>query len=402
MLYVLPLVFSLTGLALYGVLGGADFGAGFWQLVAGRGPEAAHIRERAHESMAPVWEANHVWLIFVLTVMWTAYPSALASIASTLSLALAVAAVGIILRGAAYALRTAAVGPREEHVIDTLFGISSLVAPFALGAVAGGIASGRVPVGNAAGSLVTSWLNPTSILIGALAVVTGAYLAAVFLCGDSIRAGEAELAERFRIRALGAGVVAGAVAIGGFFVLRDDAHPIFHELVAGRALPALAVSVVAGTATLVLVWWRRFEPARYAAALAVASIVAGWALAQAPRLLPGLTVRQAAASHDTEVAVVVAVLAGGAILFPSLATLFRLSLRGRLTPIAEGPAGAPAPAAGTLKVRAGLWCRIAIALLVAGVGFTNVADAEWEHVFGAACFLGFVFCGLRAAVPVVE
>lgn len=405
MLYVLPLSFALAGLALYGVLGGADFGAGFWQLAAGSGAEAERIRERIHDSMAPVWEANHVWLIFVLTVMWTAYPVALASMASTLSLALLIGGVGILLRGAAYALRSGAARRREQRVLDTVFGVSSLVAPFAFGAAAGGIASGRVPVGNAAGSLVSSWLNPTSVLVGALAVITGAYLAAVFLCGDSTRAGEHDLAEWFRTRALGAGLLAGAAAIGGFSVLRADAHHIFHELLDGRALPALAVSVASGVATLALIWSRRFEPARYAAALAVASLVAGWALAQAPQLLPGLTLRQAAASHDTQVAVVVAVLAGGAILFPSLATLFRLSLRGRLAPVAhdaERESQAQGAPGGTMVPRRAPLLRIAVALLIAGFGFTNVASAEWAHVLGAACLIGFVVSGFRAAVPLED
>ncbi len=151
--------------------------------------------------MAPVWEANHVWLIFVLTVTWTAYPKAFGSLASTLSVALLIAGIGIIFRGAAYALRAGARG-REQRAIDTVFGISSMVSPFALGAAAGGIASGRVPVGNAAGGLFSSWLNPTSILIGALAVLTGAYLAAVFLSGDAVRVNDRDLAETFRARAL--------------------------------------------------------------------------------------------------------------------------------------------------------------------------------------------------------
>lgn len=191
-------------------------------------------------------------------------------------------------------------------------------------------------MGNAAGGLFSSWLNPVSILIGALAVATGAYLAAVFLSGDAGRAGEPELAARFRVRALAAGVV----AIGGLVVLHADAHRLYHELVAGRGLPALAVSVAAGTATLALVWLGRFELARYCAALAVAAIVAGWALAQSPQLLPGLTARQAAAPHDTQVAVLVAILGGGAILLPSLITLFRLQIGGRL---AHGGAETQAP-----------------------------------------------------------
>src|SRR5437763_544260 len=143
MLYALPLVFALIGLALYGVLGGADFGAGFWQLTAGGGKHGERIREHAHKSMAPVWEANHVWLIFVLTVVWTAYPKAFGSIASTLCVALLIAAVGIIFRGAAYALRSGASSLAEQSTIDTAFGISSVIVPFALGAAVGGIASGR-------------------------------------------------------------------------------------------------------------------------------------------------------------------------------------------------------------------------------------------------------------------
>jgi cytochrome d ubiquinol oxidase subunit II len=398
-LYVWPLVFVLAGLALYCVLGGADFGAGFWQLTAGRSEHGNRIREHAHHSMAPVWEANHVWLIFVLTVTWTAYPKAFGSLASTLCVALLIAAIGIIFRGATYALRSGA-RAREERKIDTVFGISSIVSPFALGAAAGGIASGRVPVGNAAGNLFTSWLNPTSILIGVLAVVTGAYMAAVFLSGDAIRTEDRELAETFRTRALAAGVAAGAVAIGGIFVIHADAYQLYRGLVSARALPAVIVSVLAGGTTLALVWARRYEPARYSSALAVAAIIAGWALAQSPTFLPGLTVRQAAAPHDTLVAVVVAVLAGGLLLLPALGTLFRLTLRGRL---GEGHASideaAPTGGMALTPRRTSLLVRLAGALLLAGIGLTVVADAEWAHLLGGACYLSFLVVAFSVAVP---
>src|SRR5882757_224241 len=144
MLQALPLVFVLIGLTLYTVLGGADFGAGFWQLFAGRGPRAEQVREHAHHSMAPVWEANHVWLIFVLTVFWTAYPGAFGAIAVSLVAPLFVAAVGIVLRGTAYALHSGAADHRERRLIDAVFGVSSVLTPFAMGAVVGSIASGRV------------------------------------------------------------------------------------------------------------------------------------------------------------------------------------------------------------------------------------------------------------------
>src|SRR4051812_30793129 len=219
MLEALPLVFVLGGLVLYTVLAGADFGAGFWQLAAGRGEKAVRIREHAHRSMAPVWEANHVWLIFVLTVFWTAYPKAFGSIASTLAIPLFIAALGIIFRGAAYALRSGAVSPREAGAIDTIFSLSSILTPFALGAAIGAIATNRVPVGNAAGDMFSSWLNATSIFIGVLAVTSSAYLAAVYLAADAARDGDAELEQAFRARALGAGMIAGVIAIAGIFIV---------------------------------------------------------------------------------------------------------------------------------------------------------------------------------------
>src|SRR3954471_2470995 len=212
-LSALPLVFVLCGVVLYAVLAGADLGAGFWQLFAGRGQHGEEIREHAHHSMAPVWEANHVWLIFVLTVFWTAYPAAFGSIASTLSIPLFLAGIGIVARGAAYALRAGASTPRELGRIETVFSVSSIVTPFALGTMVGAIATGRVPVGNAAGDRFSSWLGPTSILVGVLAVATAASLAAVYLAADAARRGQVELQRAFRIRALGAGVVAGAVAV---------------------------------------------------------------------------------------------------------------------------------------------------------------------------------------------
>jgi cytochrome bd ubiquinol oxidase subunit II len=398
-LYEIPLFIALGALILYTVLGGADFGAGFWQLMAGRGPRAARIRDHAHHSMGPVWEANHLWLIFVLVIMWTAYPLAFGSIGSTLCVPLFVAAVGIILRGAAYALRAGASTPQEMGRIDTLFSLSSILTPFALGAAVGGIASRRVPVGNAAGDLFTSWLNPTSILIGVLAVAVASYLAAVYLSADAVRIGEPDLARRFRARALVAGVVAGAVALGGLLVLRSDAKPLYQGLVEGDGRVALAVSVLAGVFALALVWRSRFELARYSAALAVAAIVAGWALAQSPVLLPGLTVREAAAPHDTMVALIVALAAGAVILFPSLTLLFRLYLGGvferTATPGGPGPHGAA-----VLSTSAtGLLGRSAGACLILGFGFLTVAESGWAHAVGVAALFAFIALGFIAAVP---
>ena len=397
-LYDVPLVFALIGLAMYTALAGADFGAGAWQLTAGKGPHATRIRDHAHQSIGPVWEANHVWLIFVLTVVWTAYPAAFGSIASTLSVPLFIAVVGIIIRGAAYALRSGTAAPRELRAIDMVTGLSSILTPFALGAAVGGIASGRVPVGNAAGTTFSSWLNATSILIGVLAVATSWYLAAVDLAADSVRVGDRDLERAFRARALGAGLAAGAVAVAGLIVIHSDAHALYRELVRGTGLAAVLLSVVAGLGTLALVWRSRYEPARYTAALAVAAIIFGWALAQAPTFLPGLTVEQAAAPHDTLVAVVVAVVAGGALLFPSLGLLFRLVLRGRLDPGATEPPAAPR-AAVMSAAASGLAGRSAVACLLAGIGFLTIAHAGWAHGIGVACLFAFVVAGFVAVAP---
>jgi cytochrome bd ubiquinol oxidase subunit II len=397
MLQSLPLVFILVGLALYTVLAGADFGAGFWQLVAGRGPHAERVREHAHHSMGPVWEANHVWLIFVITVFWTAYPTAFGSIASTLGLALFIAAIGIIFRGATYALKSGVSAPHESALIDTVFSFSSILAPFALGAALGGIATNRVPVGNAAGHLVSSWLNPTSIFIGVLAVCTCAYLAAVYLAADAARHGDPELEGAFRRRALGAGIVVGVIAIAGIFIVNSDYHRLFHSLLTGRALSAVIASAVAGAGTLVLLYSRRYEWARFTAALAVAAIVAGWALARWPTILPGLTVQQAAAGHDALVWIVVCVLGGGALLFPSLALLFRLSVTGRLRAV-ESP-GDELRRERWLGGNSGVLARSAVACLIVGAGLLNLADARWCHAVGVVCLIGFIVLAFSAIIP---
>jgi cytochrome d ubiquinol oxidase subunit II len=394
------MVFVLLGLVFYVVLGGADFGAAIWQFAVGRGEHGERVREHAHEAVGPVWEANHVWLIFVLTVTWTAYPAAFGSLASTLSVALFVAGLGIIVRGAAYALRSGTSDPREIGRIDAASAVSSVLTPFALGAAVGGLATGRVPFGNAKGDLLTSWLNPTSIFIGALAVAFCAYLAAVYLSADAARRDDGDLVAAFRVRALGAGGVAGVLSIAGLVVLHHDAHHLYHELVAGDGLPALIASVIAGLATFALVVSERYEPARFTAAAAVAAIVAGWALAQQPIFLPGLTVEQAAAPHDVLVTTTVAVLGGAIILFPSLVLLFRLTLGGQLGDAHEEHAAAPGPARDLVLAAApGLLGRVATACLVVGFGLLTVAEAGWAHALGVVALFGFIVVGFAGTVP---
>jgi cytochrome d ubiquinol oxidase subunit II len=344
-----------------------------------------------------------VWLIFVLTVTWTAYPAAFGSIASTLSVALILAALGIVIRGAAYAVSAGASGPRQVRDLDVVSALSSILTPFALGASLGGIASGRVPYGNAQGDLISSWLNPTSAVIGALAIAISAYLAAVYLCDDAQRRGEHDLVAPYRRRALGAGTVAGLLAVAGLVVLRRDAHPLYRELVAGAGFPAVIVSGVAGVAALGLVLRRRFKLARYAAALAVAAIVAGWAMAQEPWLLPGLTVDQAAAPTGTLLAVVIAVAGGAVVVLPSLLLLLRLSIAGRLgydsTGSDDAAAGSGGGRAAAPTLDPGHAAGLATACLLGGVGFLTVAEAGWAHAIGVTMLLAAVALGLAAAVP---
>jgi cytochrome bd ubiquinol oxidase subunit II len=388
-----PAILILVGIATYIVFAGADFGAGLWYLLAGPGPHGRPIRDFTYHAMGPVWEANHVWLIFVLVVTWTAYPTAFGSIMSTLAIPLFIAAIGIIMRGTAYALRSGAEPDREtEGATGFVFGASSILTPFALGTAIGGIAAGEVPVGNAEGDMFTSWLNPTSIAVGVLAVATSAYLAAVYLAGDAERTGEPELARAFSARALAMGVVAGALAVAGLIELRADARGLFDDLTSGAGLVAVIVSAIGGVCTIALVRAGRYEPARVSAALAVAAIIAGWGIAQSPDLLPGLTVAQGAAGDSTLVALLISIAVGLAILVPSLMLLYGLLLRGRFDPgaaaVEEHHEPAPLREARPLVLAAA-------ALLVAGVPLTFLGDGILLGV-GVVALALFVVTGALA------
>jgi cytochrome d ubiquinol oxidase subunit II len=388
-----PVVLILVALAAYAVLAGADFGAGFWQLMGGRGKRDRALRDHAHHAIGPVWEANHVWLIFVLVVCWTAYPTAFGSIASTLAIPLFVAGIGIILRGTAYALRSGTAGLREQRTVEVGFAASSILTPFALGAVIGGIASGRVPVGNAEGDLVTSWLNATSIALGVIAVATAAYLAAVYLAADAVRVGRDDLERAFRVRALAMAVIAGAAALAGLIVVRSDAEPIWHGLTHGSGLAAVILSALAGGAAFILVLRRRYGPARVSAATAVAAIIAGWGLAQRPEFLPGLTIEQAAAGRSTLVSMLVALGLGALILVPSLGLLFTLILRGRFD---EAPEHGPRePGRVTVGTTPRLWPAAGLCLVV-GVVATVAVDSGWGAAVGIPALLAFVALGFVA------
>ena len=311
-----------TGVTAYALFGGADFGAGFWDLLAGGPQRGSAQRKLIEQAIGPVWEANHVWLIFVLVVLWTGFPEAFAAIASSLYVPLTLVAVGVILRGAGFAFRKAVTGVALERLFGATFAASSVITPFFLGAIAGAVASGRVPAGTAEAHPIHSFVNPTSVLGGALAVVVCAYLAAVYLMADADQADDPGLVEAFRRRALAAGVVAGGLALGGIAVLRADAPELFSGLT-GRGWPLVAASALTGVVSLACVWRRRFAAGRFPAAAAVTAVLWGWAAGQYPYLLVGeLTVGQAAADPVALRAVLLSLAVGAVLIAPSLAALF--------------------------------------------------------------------------------
>jgi cytochrome d ubiquinol oxidase subunit II len=315
------LVFLWFGITAYAVLAGADFGGGIWDLFAGGTNAGLQLRRRISASIGPVWEANHVWLIFALVVLWTAFPPVFASITSTLYIPLSIVAFGIIVRGSSFALRKAAPQLALKRAFSPGFGLASFVTPFFLGAVAGAMASGRVPAGIARGDILHSWTGPTSLIGGALAVAGCAYLAAVYLMADAHRNDERVLVESFRRRALITGAVCAALSLVAIDVLRLDAPRLFTGLTT-VALPLVLTSVVASGTSLLSLWQRRYAVIRASAAFAVVTILWAWAAAQYPELLVGsTTVAQAAAPAATLTALVISLSIGAALVLPALGLL---------------------------------------------------------------------------------
>ena len=314
----------------YAIFGGADFGAGFWDLVAGGAKRGERPREVIDHSIGPVWEANHVWLIFVFVLLWTGFPEAYSSITLTLFVPLSLAAFGIVLRGSSFAFRKTVFRTRDRRNFGAAFASSSVLVPFCMGAVAGAVASGRVPAGGVAGDPWTSWLNPTSLLGGVMAVVVVAYLAAVYLVWDSRRLRDLAMVEYFRRRAIGASVVAGVTAFVGIFVLRADARYLFDGLTS-RALPFVLVSAVCGAGSLYLLVRGAHGGARLLAIGAVASVIIGWGVAQWPYILPeSLKVSQAAAPSGTLAALLVAAAGAALIVLPGFILLYALDQKSLL------------------------------------------------------------------------
>jgi cytochrome d ubiquinol oxidase subunit II len=301
-----------AGVVPYALLGGADFGSGFYDLTAGGGVGGVQLRALIEESMGPVWEANHVWLIYIIVMWWTGFPAAFAAATSTLFIPLAAALAGIVLRGASFAFRNFAASFGQARLFGAVFAAASLITPFFLGTVAGAIASGRVPV-NGYGPLVGSWTNPTSLVGGALAVATGVFLAGVYLTDDASRAGLIHLADRLRRRTLIIGILVGLIVFG-------------------RALPLVIIAALAGVLTLALLHRRAYRPARFSAAVAVGAAVTGWGVAQYPWMfVDQLTIQEAAGASTTLEALLVVVAFAAVSVLPSLAYLLWFTQKSKST-----------------------------------------------------------------------
>lgn len=315
-----------VGATMYAVFGGADFGGGLWDLIAGDAERGRKPRARIQRSIAPVWEANHVWLIFILVVLWTAFPEAFGAIMSTLYVPLALAALGIVLRGAGFAFRKSVVALSQQRALGATFAISSVLTPFFMGTVVGAVASGNVPVeGN--GAAFSSWLEPLPLLTGALFVASGAYLAAIFLVADSHRVDDQEMEGYFASRALAVGLVAGTLAVAGLVALHGEARYVYDRLIV-EGLPLVIVSLLCGFAVLGMLLARRRRGLRPLAIGAVAAVIWGWGVAQFPYLLPtSLTISDAAAPGPTLTAVLVVFCIAAVTILPALGLLYWLSQR---------------------------------------------------------------------------
>jgi cytochrome d ubiquinol oxidase subunit II len=332
----LAAVILWIGATLYALFGGADFGGGFWDLIAGDARRGERPRALIQRSLTPVWEANHVWLIFILVVLWTAFPEAFAAIMSTLYVPLTLAALGIVLRGAGFAFRKSIRSLEARRALGATFALSSVMTPFFMGTVVGAVASGNVPAaGN--GDAFSSWIEPLPLLTGAIFVASGAYLAAVFLISDARRgggaerpggsAGEVDLEDYFARRALWAAGVAGALAVAGIFALHSDARYVFDRLTA-EGLPLAILSALSGVAVLAMLSRGERRGLRPLAMLAVAAVIWGWGVAQFPYLLPtSLDIATAAAPGPTLTSVLIVFCVAAITILPALGLLYTLAQR---------------------------------------------------------------------------
>jgi cytochrome d ubiquinol oxidase subunit II len=317
----------LTSVTLYAVLGGADFGGGLWDLLAGSDRRGRAPRALIEESITPVWEANHVWLIFDLVIFWTAFPHGFAAVMTTTALPLWLALAGIVLRGAGFAFREELSRLPQQRAAGATFAFSSLLTPFFMGTVVGAIASGQIPA-DAGHASLPAWTSPTALLTGLLFAGTCSYLAAVYLVGEAAHRGDRSLQHYFTRRAQAAALVTGALSLATLAELHASNAALFSRLT-GRALPLVIIAGLCGLAVLGLLTASRPRGIRVPAAVGVAAVIWGWGVAQYPELLPGttMTLTSTGTPHATLVAIIW--LSAAAILIVGPAYALLLFLQGR-------------------------------------------------------------------------
>ena len=311
------------GVVAYAIFGGADFGSGVWDLAAGDARKGAHVRAQIDRSIGPVWEANHVWLIYVLVFLWTGFPETFAAIMTTLFVPWMLVGLGIVLRGGAFAFRKFSSTVREAQIHGAVFAASSVITPFFLGMIAGAVASGRVPA-DGSGEIWGSWTGPTSWVGGVLAVLTCTFLAGTFLAADADRFGNHELAAQIGRGALRVGAVTGVVSIAAAVTLEVDAESLASGL-HGRGLPLIVISAVAGSFSMWRLWAGRWARARVGAVIAVAAIVIGWGVGQYPDILvDAVTIDEAIGARSTQIGLLIVFAFAAVTAVPSLAWLYVL------------------------------------------------------------------------------
>lgn len=311
------------GVVAYAIFGGADFGTGVWDLTAGNAERGGPLRAQIDHSIGPVWEANHVWLIYILVFLWTAFPKPFAAIMTTLWIPWLLVGLGIVLRGGAFAFRKFSSTLAEARLHGAMFASSSLITPFFLGMIAGAIASGRVPA-DGDGDIWTSWTGPTSWIGGILAVLTCTFLAGTFLAADAHRSGNTALAATMGNKALLSGVVTGAAAMVAAVTLELDAPTLAIGL-HGRGLPLITTSVLAGMLSLWTLHSGLWANARIGAVVAVAAIVIGWGVGQYDWILVDeVTIDEGIGARSTQIGLVVVFIGAAVTAVPALVWLYRL------------------------------------------------------------------------------
>lgn len=315
----------IAALIIYALLGGADYGGGVWDLFA-FGKRAPAQRALIAHAIGPVWEANHVWLILVIVVLFTAFPPAFAAISTALHIPLTLLLIGIVLRGTTFTFRAHdAQRDDVQRRWSLLFSIASIITPVLLGVVPGAIASGTIRAENGVvvSGFLKSWLMPFPFAVGFFALSLFAFLAAVYL---TLEASENELQEDFRLRALIAGIAVGILALT-VFILAGSGAPTVRAGISRSwwALGLHLFTAVFAIAAFYALWTRKYGVARICAAAQVTLILLGWALAQFPYLVePNMTIYSAAAPRATLQLLVVALAVGVLVLFPSYYYLFRI------------------------------------------------------------------------------